>query len=80
MKTKYGDIKSIYDFFEDTKQRKDIGGNPPFNHEEMVWKCKICGDKITTLSVASAFTEGDDFPYDILKRHIELHKIVKAIT
>lgn len=82
MKTKYGEIKTLKDYFEPLRTEKvesDYG--PGLTRFYEVCKCKVCGDELKGLSSMGAYRSGDKGIDDIQKEHLELHyKIGKSIT
>jgi len=83
MKTKYGEINKLEDFFEPIKMVKEESesGNPALVRYYEICRCKICGDELKGLSVLGAYRSGDVGIKDLQRQHLELHyKIGKSIT
>ena len=83
MKTKYGEVKSIYDLFEKEVETSRNTGNGG----DVIWaksKCKICGDELNGMSELGAYqismnSEPTHMLYGQQKRHIELHKTLNSL-
>ena len=83
MKTKYGEIKSIYDLFEEEVEIS----RTPGNGGDVVYaksKCKVCGDELEGMSALGAcFMSNHGDNLHLLsgqqKRHIELHKTLQKL-
>ena len=76
MKTKFGEIKTIYDLFEEielTKHGEGIGGEVL----RAKWKCKICEDIVEGFSQKGAGSHS--WVNEYAKNHIELHKTLNDI-
>ena len=87
MKTKYGEIKSIYDFFEPEVEagRYMAHGGDVITGQR---KCKICGDEITGTSEKGMHFSTLDGNYKKnlhlligkMEEHIELHKTFELLN
>lgn len=83
MKTKYGEINKIEDYFEKMgmEEVKSESGNLLLTRFYEICKCKICGDIIKGLGLSGAYRTGDRGISDLQKEHLELHyKIGKTTT
>ena len=79
MKTKYGEIKSLRDFFEWVSTNWE--GEAPLSRCVETWKCKICGENIKGLGTAGAYSSDWKSIEELRKEHLELHyKIGESIT
>ncbi|HDY66238.1 MAG TPA: hypothetical protein ENH85_00450 [Candidatus Scalindua sp.] len=80
MKTKYGEIESIYDLFEKTNDEPKWV-NPKCDNEHLKitllkFKCKICGDVVEDYAEYSAIP---DDRWAGRKKHFELHRDLNSI-
>jgi len=82
MKTEYGEIKTLKDYFEPLgteEVESDYGVGLTRFYE--ICKCKVCGDELKGLSCNGAYRSGDRHIGDVQREHLELHyKIGKSIT
>jgi len=78
METKYGEINSIWDFFEVIGKGRIANpeADKVFQIILIKVKCKVCGD-ILEIESPEGVSRGDG-EYE-LRRHIELHKLVKSL-
>ena len=82
MKTKYGEIKSIYDLFERTGEKRLL--NPTaYIHCQIIMeqgRCKICGELFEKQSSSGAMmSKAEGWPPTVLGEHIELHETINKI-
>ena len=85
MNTKYGEVKSIYDLFEDKKEmsrHKGQAGDVIYSDI----KCKICGERVRGMDETGecwAYNNEQE-NHHLLSRqmikHIEFHKTLKLLT
>jgi len=83
MKTKYGEIKSIRDFFESIGKKKV--SNPQADKFMQVImdkvKCKLCGEILEIQSPEGAMiSRNGEAVWSCLDRHIELHRLIKDLS
>lgn len=84
MKTKYGEVKSIYDLFEpevETSRNPGNGGDVIYAKR----KCKVCGDEVEGMSeLGACFMSNHGDNLHLLSgqiiRHIELHKTLNSLS
>ena len=77
METKYGEIKSIYDLFEEIELNK-YGEGCGGEVLRARWKCKMCGDVVEGYSQKGAGSHSWVNGYAI--EHIELHKTLELLN
>ena len=76
MNTKYGEVKSINDLFEDIKEE---GEKPAIEGGKFIIlnaKCKICGDRIKSSKYVGKYMYNH---LTNMERHIELHRIINQV-